>query len=88
MKAQPFYEESKSFLTSLVQGRYVNVQLFSRDQYGRIVAMVYVRKPPFFFRKNVSEEMLRKGFASLYTAKGAQYGKDLEKLLKIEEKAK
>ncbi|CAO3618303.1 unnamed protein product [Cunninghamella echinulata] len=88
MKQQPFYVESKSFLTSLILNRHVKVQLLSRDQYSRVVGMVYFRKPPFFIRKNVSEEMLKQGFASIYVAKGAEYGDQLNKFEKAENKAK
>lgn len=50
--------------------------------------MAYVRKPPFFFKKNVSVEMLKSGLASIYVAKGAQYSGLLEKFEKFEAKAK
>lgn len=50
--------------------------------------MAYVRKPPFFFKKNVSAEMLKAGFASIYVAKGAQYSGLLDQFKKYEERAK
>ncbi|CDS10686.1 hypothetical protein LRAMOSA11172 [Lichtheimia ramosa] len=88
MPAQELSSESKSFLTSLVLNRMVTVQLLSRDQYSRAVAMAYVRKPPFFRRKNVSVEMCKAGMASLYVAKGAQYADQLEIIKKAETRAK
>lgn len=88
MPAQPYYKESKNFLTKLVLNRNVQVQLLSRDQYQRVVAMAYVRKPPFFFKKNVSVEMVKAGYASIYVAKGAQYSGILDQLQKYETKAK
>ncbi|KAI8081639.1 uncharacterized protein BX664DRAFT_268651 [Halteromyces radiatus] len=88
MPAQPYYTESKAFLTSMILGRFVKVELLSRDQYNRAVAMAYYRKPPFFRRKNVSEEMLKNGYASMYVAKGAQYSDQLQKLEKAESRAK
>ncbi|KAI8073330.1 hypothetical protein BC940DRAFT_291086 [Gongronella butleri] len=88
MPKQPFYDESKQLLTDMVQGRYVRVQLLARDQYTRAVAMAYVRRPPFFRKKNVSEEMLKHGMASMYVAKGAQYADQLHKLEKAEARAK
>lgn len=50
--------------------------------------MAYVRKPPFFLKKNVSEEMVKAGLASIYVAKGAQYSGLLERFQKYEAKAK
>lgn len=50
--------------------------------------MAYVRNPPFYFKKNVSLEMVKAGLASIYVAKGAQYGGILQQLEKQEAKAK
>ncbi|ORX50204.1 SNase-domain-containing protein [Hesseltinella vesiculosa] len=88
MPKQPFYDESKAYLTSLVQNRFVKVELLARDQYNRAVGMVYIRSPPFFTRKNVSEEMLKQGMASLYVAKGAAYADQKHRLEKAEARAK
>ncbi|KAL7318674.1 putative endonuclease lcl3 [Mucor circinelloides] len=88
MPAQPFSAEAKQFLTKLVLNKRVQVQLLSRDQYSRVVAMAYVRKPPFFLKKNVSAEMLKAGLASIYVAKGAQYAGMLDQLKKYESRAK
>ncbi|KAI9318777.1 hypothetical protein BX666DRAFT_2018706 [Dichotomocladium elegans] len=87
MPAQPMAAESKEFLTSMVLNRTVKVQLLSRDQYGRAVAMAYVRNPPFYRLKNVSVEMCRAGMACLYVAKGAQYSTHLDDLKKAEYRA-
>ncbi len=50
--------------------------LYRRDQYDRIVARVYVRRPPFFWpRRDVGLEMIRRGLATTYEAKtGAEFG--------------
>lgn len=50
--------------------------IYKRDQYDRIVATVFVRKPPFFWpRKDVGMEMLKRGLATTYEAKsGAEFG--------------
>ncbi|OBZ84637.1 putative endonuclease LCL3 [Choanephora cucurbitarum] len=88
MPAQPYSKEAKAFLTDLVLNQKVRLQLLSRDQYGRVVGMAYVRRPPFYFEKNVSAEMLKAGLASIYTAKGAQYGGVFEKLKRYEARAK
>jgi endonuclease YncB( thermonuclease family) len=88
MPSQPYSAEAKTFLTNLVLNKKVQVQLLSRDQYSRVVAMAYVRKPPFFLKKNVSVEMLKAGLASIYVAKGAQYAGVLDQLQKHEARAK
>ncbi|KAI9261060.1 hypothetical protein BY458DRAFT_439813 [Sporodiniella umbellata] len=88
MPAQPFSAEAKTFLTKMVLNKNVKVHLLSRDQYSRVVAMAHVRNPPFFFKKNVSLEMVKEGLASLYVAKGAEYDGMLDTLKKHEEKAR
>lgn len=50
--------------------------------------MAYVRRPPFFIKKNVSLEMVKAGLASIYVAKGAQYAGILDELKKYEARAK
>jgi len=89
MPAQPFSAESKDWLTSLSLNKKVDLELYSRDRYERVVAMAHLRTWPFYWiRRNVSIEMLKAGMASIYTAKGAEYGKYLSQLEKAEEQAK
>lgn len=54
----------------------MRAHLHRRDQYERVVATVYVRKPPLFFpRRDVGLEMLRRGLAVTYEGKtGAEFG--------------
>jgi endonuclease YncB( thermonuclease family) len=54
----------------------VRAYIYRRDQYDRIVATVFVRRPPFFFpRRDVGLEMLKRGLATTYEAKsGAEFG--------------
>lgn len=56
--------------------RRVRARVYKRDQYERVVATVYVRRPPFFFpRRDVGLEMLRRGLAVAYEGKtGAEFG--------------
>ncbi|KAK4230975.1 hypothetical protein QBC38DRAFT_355589 [Podospora fimiseda] len=74
--AQPFATEAQNFLDSYILNRRVRAYIYRKDQYDRIVASVYVRKPPFFFpRKDVGLEILKAGLATTYEAKfGAEYG--------------
>ncbi len=51
--------------------------------------MAYVRRLPFPFpRRNVSLEMLKAGLATVYTAKGAEYGGMLAKFERAEQMAR
>lgn len=74
----------------MVLSRNVQIELLSKDHYGRVVGMVWVRKPLFWpIRKNVNVEMLKRGLATVYAQSGAEYGSiGKEKLLTIEAKAK
>ncbi|KAK0730815.1 hypothetical protein B0H67DRAFT_478951 [Lasiosphaeris hirsuta] len=73
--AQPFSAEALTFLRSYILGKRVRAFIYKRDQYERVVATVFVRKPPFFFRKDVGLELLKRGLATTYEAKtGAEFG--------------
>ena len=73
--AQPYADEALSFLQSYILGKRVRAYIYKRDQYERVVATVFVRRPPFFLRKDVGLEMLRRGLATTYEAKiGAEFG--------------
>jgi endonuclease YncB( thermonuclease family) len=54
----------------------VRAHIYKRDQYDRVVATVYVRRPPFLFlRRDVGYEMLKRGLATTYEAKtGVEFG--------------
>lgn len=84
---QPFGEEAKQHLSSLVENRIVQCQLLQKDQYGRAVAQVRVGPWPFY--SFVDEKMLQAGLAEVYTGSGAVYGrKGKESYLAMMEKAK
>ncbi|KAL2266621.1 hypothetical protein VTJ83DRAFT_5973 [Remersonia thermophila] len=73
--AQPYAAEALSFLESFLLHQRVRARIWRRDQYERVVATVYVRRPPFFRRQDVGLEMLRRGFAVTYEGKiGAEFG--------------
>ena len=73
--AQPYSAEALEFLRSYILGRRVRAFVYRRDQYERAVATVFVRRPPFFLRKDVSMELLKRGLAVVYDAKqGAEFG--------------
>ncbi|KAK0656827.1 nuclease domain-containing protein [Cercophora newfieldiana] len=73
--AQPYSAEAMDFLQDYILGRRVRAYIYKRDQYERIVATVFVRKPPFFLRKDVGKELLKRGLATIYESKtGAEFG--------------
>ncbi|KAK4212973.1 nuclease domain-protein [Rhypophila decipiens] len=78
--AQPFSAEALTFLRDYVLGKRVRAHIYRKDQYDRVVATVYVRKAPFFLKKDVGLEMLKRGLATTYEAKtGAEFGGDKTK---------
>mmetsp|Transcript_46099 Transcript_46099/g.139753 ORF Transcript_46099/g.139753 Transcript_46099/m.139753 type:complete len:197 (-) Transcript_46099:54-644(-) len=90
-KGQPFGKEATAFAEGLVQGKVVHLKLLARDQYGRVVAMVYyqsVRLFPPSLRANLSLEMLRNGFAVLYRQGGVAYDGMKDEFERVEAEAK
>jgi len=88
---QPLAEEAKQMAADLSLNRVVRVKLFARDQYSRVVGMVYVssfRLFPLRFHFNLSIEMLRRGLAVVYRQGGAEYGGMLKEFEMEEKKAK
>lgn len=65
--AQPYSEEALNWLRDYILGRWVYVKPLSKDQYQRVVAKVVVLKWTGF--KDVSEQMLKAGLATIYEAK-------------------
>eukprot|EP00834_Sanchytrium_tribonematis_P000933 NODE_19_length_47148_cov_1.447810.p24 type:complete len:250 gc:universal NODE_19_length_47148_cov_1.447810:23559-22810(-) len=97
MTAQPLSKEATEYLknllqvetTSFIHLRKVVIQPFKRDQYSRLVCFVFYQPIPFIpYYKNISEEMIKKGLAVVYTAAGAEYGGLKDKLVSLQDKAK
>ena len=88
--SQPFGEEAKEHLSSLVNDRMVKVRVLATDQYGRGVGEVLAPGPLFGFpRKYADTEMLKAGLAEVYQGGGAVYGQNgKEAYLAMEEKAR
>ena len=90
---QPFARESKGWLASQIEGRFVYCQLLKRDQYDRIVAVVRLRPlylPGWLVRgRCLSMEMLHAGWCVVYEQGGAQYGPEgLVVYKRLEEEAR
>eukprot|EP00741_Cyanophora_paradoxa_P019747 tig00021167_g19058.t1 len=84
--SQPGAEASREWLREMLEGQKVTVVLHRRDQYGRLVGTVLVRK--CLFKKNASVMSLRKGMSSIYKGGGAEYGGSLEEMERAQAKAK
>jgi endonuclease YncB( thermonuclease family) len=87
-KGQPFGFEAKNTLTKLLENKLVHIRLLSKDQYGRAVAQVFVKKT-IFFRTYADEHMLQTGMAEVYEGGGAVYGpKGKNAYVKMQEDAR
>ena len=72
---QDFSQKSKKYLSDLVAGKNVTIVDMGKDQYNRVLGVVYAGK------LNVNEEMIRSGLAWQY-----KYNDDL-KYLALQEEA-
>lgn len=85
---QPYGETAKEYLQSLVLDRMVQARLLDRDQYGRAVAEVRVRRRFFFSYQYVDEAMLSAGLAEVYDGSNAVYGRlGQEKYIQLQAQA-
>ncbi|MBB3124536.1 endonuclease YncB(thermonuclease family) [Mesoflavibacter sabulilitoris] len=76
-RKQPFSKKAKQFTSDAIFDKYVKVEEFKKDRYGRSIAYVY------YDNKNLSKELLKAGFAWHYV----KYSND-KTLQKLEEIAK
>ena len=66
----PMGDAATAFVKKRIDGKRVRVTLQSKDQYGRAVAKISYG----LFRKDLSEELLANGLATVYRSAGAEYG--------------
>lgn len=83
--SQPFSDEAHAWLRTHLLGRKVTIEPLAIDQYKRVVAMVYTG--PFFWRKNVSVELVEQGLGVIYDSAGAEYGEILGELKSAQKRA-
>lgn len=76
-KSQAYGQKSKEFLSSLIFGKEVIVEVKDKDKYGRYVSDI------FLGNRYINAEMIENGFAWHYK----QYSKD-KKLAELEDKAR
>ncbi|MDR1715708.1 MAG: thermonuclease family protein [Prevotella sp.] len=73
---QPYGNKAKEYLSDLIAGKTVTVNIKGKDQYKRILGVIYLRET------NINAEMIRAGYAWNY-----KYSKD-KYYIKLQEKAK
>ena len=69
-KGMPMGDEATEFVRRRIDGKRVRITLQSKDQYGHAVAKISYG----LFRKDLSEELLANGLATVYRSAGAEYG--------------
>lgn len=85
--AQKYSSDALQWLRDYVLGRNIRIVPLSRDQYGRIVAEARIWK--WNGLRNVSREMLRAGWATVYEGKiGQEFNGLKNNFLSLESRAK
>jgi endonuclease YncB( thermonuclease family) len=85
---QPYSKEALEWLRGFVDGRWVRVYPYRRDQYDRIVCTV-VRRRWLVWKQDVGLAMLKRGLATVYEAKfGSEFGGSEEAYREAETRAK
>ena len=77
-KGQKYGLVAKDFVTKRILNERVTLKLWTKDQYGRVLASVRYNDgiTPFFSSsKDIAEELLKAGLAVVYRQRGAEYGK-------------
>ncbi|KAI2510242.1 endonuclease [Fragilaria crotonensis] len=83
---QPFGEDAKDYLSKLLLDKKCEIQLLTKDQYGRAVGQV--RRRGWFRFTYADEYMLKAGFAEVYLGNGAVYGaKGKDYYLQLQDRA-
>lgn len=88
-KGQAFGDTATDFVQETIGNKKVTVKLLARDQYQRAVSSVTYRDGPLgLIKRDLSEELLKRGLAQVYRQGGAQYDGPVDRWDKLEEKAK
>ena len=78
--SMPYAEEAKAWTADKVNGKIVEVKLFQKDQYNRVLGKVTTTTT--LTPIDISAGLLHNGFATLYEGKGAEYDGNKEKFMK------
>lgn len=85
--AQRYGKLAREWLKKFALGRRVSIRMHSVDRYNRVIATVHAKHANPILRafglgrKNLSLELTRAGYATLYEGAGAQYGGERMKRL-------
>ncbi len=71
-KSQPFYTEAKTYLTNLTQNESIQAEIYGTDKYSRTLAYIFLDD------KNINEQILKQGLATLYYYEHDKYYNDLK----------
>ena len=84
---QKFGKEATDFARNKLLNKKIKVKLLSKDQYDRVIG--FVEYSDGLFSKDISEELVKNGLATIYRQRGGEYGKDgIDKWNKLESIAK
>eukprot|EP00979_Chaetoceros_neogracilis_P010728 scaffold2576_cov265-Chaetoceros_neogracile.AAC.3 len=78
--SMPYAEEAKAWTAAKVNGQIVEVKLFQKDQYNRVLGKVTTTTT--LTPIDISVGLLHNGYATLYEGKGAEYDGNKDKLTK------
>lgn len=88
---QPFAEEAANFVSANLKGKKVCIKLLAKDQYGRVLGRVTYRKSGMFIfrssKRDISEQLLKKGLAVVYRGGGARYDGGVDQWNQLEQLA-
>jgi micrococcal nuclease len=84
LPGQPYADAATEFVYKKTKDKSVHVKMLSKDQYGRIVAVV--KYDTFLGRcvRDLSEELLKEGLAVIYRGGGARYDGQKKELTMLE----
>lgn len=79
--SQPYAKEAAAFTSSIILDKTVQIKLLNKDKYGRAISKV--QAGPL----DLSPELVQRGFATMYTGKGAEYDGNKKLLESVQEQA-
>lgn len=85
LPGQAFGNEARRWLSEYMLGRRVRIVVHSVDQYGRALGSAFSPRGPFSWiarlgERNVSVELARAGYATVYEGSNAQFGNARRKI--------
>ena len=84
---QPFALEAKLWLTNEILNKRVRIVMHFKDHFGRAICSVYYKKY-WFIECNLSLEMVKAGYATVYRESNACYGGIYDELVLAEQRAR